>query len=177
MWYRIAKLNKDFIAEIAKQMGDKAVDFWKEHRKGTAEPNLHAAFSTEMLKALQELTTSEADWSKNDKEGIYDSLKSKLNSYASLFYREMGLRYVILLPELRSGELTEEEMERTIRDEMTEGTEDLICQALGISSAPHHQKEEADPDEKAAMEYRIMGAEHIDLGTEDTGKHGFHLKK
>jgi hypothetical protein len=176
MWYRIAKLNKDFIADISAKMADKAVDFWKSNLKGTT-PNLHIAFSTEMSKALIELTASEADWNKGDKEGIYDSLKSKLNSYAALFYREMGLRYTILLSDIRSGELSEDKMEQTIREEMTEGTEDLICQALGISSASSHREEEADPEDKIAMEYRIMGADHIDLGTEDAGIHGFHLKK
>jgi hypothetical protein len=185
MWYRHAKKHTHPLEQIAHKVAQSAVEIWQDTHKVTTTPNLPIAFSKELTQCLLDCLADVADLKTPDPEGIYSSLKNQVESYASLLYRELGLRYYILLSEKRSsGELDEAELQSKILDEVEEATLDLMRQTLKPDDLPenpavHEMKADSEPHPiKPKHGFSFPLAEEIDLAADDPPpSQGFRLIK
>lgn len=182
MWYRHAKNKMHPLEQIAQKVAQSAVELWQDTKKIASTPNLPIAFSKELTQCLLDHLAEVADLKAPDKEGIYSNLKNQAESYASLLYRELGMRYYLLLSEQRSsGELNEEEFQSMIGDEVEEATLDLIRQTLKPDDLPEKnavQEMKSDPEAPAKRRPPGLLAEEIDLMDDDPlPAAGFRLRR
>lgn len=184
MWYRYAKKHRHPLEQIAHQVAQSALEIWQDTHKITTTPNLSVAFSKELTQCLLDCLADVTDLKAPDPEGIYSNLKNQVESYASLLYRELGLRYYMLLSEKRSvGELDEADFQSKILDEVEEATLDLLRQTLNPDDLPenpivHETKANSELHPvKSKRDFSFPLAEKIDLAGDDPlPAHGFRLK-
>ncbi len=171
MWYREAKQNPHIPCdEIAEFVAAEALDFWSQQDKITATPNLSTVFAKQMTESFIEELGKYLKLSAKDPSDIYASIKNKAESYASLLYRELGMRYYLLLIDKRIREdLDQDEFKEILHKEIIEATRDLIDQTIETKSEGQHNMEQDESDSSpealpcAETNYDFPFAEDIDL--------------
>lgn len=174
MWYREAKQNSTVPSEeISEALAAAALDFWSQQEKITATPNLSVVFSKQMTEELIQLLSPHMQLAAKDPSDIYASIKNKAESYASLLYRELGMRYYLLLIDKRIREdLDQEEFTEILKKEMVEATTDLIHQIVETKTESEHDTHEMKSDEvknrvlKPKHGFNFPLAEEIDISEE-----------
>ena len=168
MWYREAKQNNNIPEEqIAQAVAEAALEFWSDQNKITATPNLATVFSKAMTKELIQLLSAHLELTSQDSSGIYSTIKNKAESYASLLYRELGMRYYMLLIDKRIREdLDQDEFVQILKKEMTEATIDLIQQICETKKETEHEEEESTKTLSSKHGFKFPLAEEIDLNDE-----------
>ena len=168
MWYREAKQNNNIPDEqIAHSVAEAALEFWSDQSKITATPNIATVFSKVMTEELIQLLAAHLELTQKDSSGIYSTIKNKAESYASLLYRELGMRYYMLLIDKRIREdLNQEEFVDLLLKEMAEATTDLIQQICETKKETEHEEENPTKTINSKNGFNFPLAEEIDLNDE-----------